>query len=76
MELTNEMKEWLDERADDMRENGSLIFLNFVEKFTKAGTETEKNHAKYLIRIWDAERRGITTARARKLPDEGRGREN
>ena len=76
MQLTDEMREWLNARSEDVSRNGNALFVDFMQEFgldnpihnpTKA-----KLGAKMLIRVWDAERRGIPMDKSRKFPDGGR----
>ena len=76
MQLTDEMREWLDARSEDVSRNGSALFLSFMEEF---GLNNPINNpmsaklgAKMLIRVWDAERRGIPMDKSRKFPPRGR----
>ena len=62
MQLTDEMREWLNERADKMSTEGGIIFTDFIEKFS-----ADRNQARSLIHHWDAERRGIPMDKTRKF---------
>ena len=61
MQVTDEMKEWLNERSHRLDQEGGLIFANFLNEF-----DLDKDSAKELIRTWDAERRGIPMDKTKK----------
>lgn len=62
MQLTDEMREWLNERSDKMLKEGNIVFAAFKEKFN-----TSHSQARSLIHYWDAERRGIPMDKTRKF---------
>ena len=62
MQLTNEMREWLNGKADKMETEGGIIFADFIEKFG-----AERDQARSLIHYWDAERRDIPMDKTRKF---------
>ncbi|MAF25634.1 hypothetical protein CL634_08710 [bacterium] len=76
MQLTDEMREWLNARSEDVSKNGSALFLNFMKEFKlndlARDPKQAKLGAKMLIRVWDAEKRGIPMSKTRKLPPQGR----
>ncbi|MAH50836.1 hypothetical protein CMI37_33780 [Candidatus Pacearchaeota archaeon] len=62
MHLTDEVKEWLDEKRANMKKDSWTIFPQFMEKFN-----LNKNEARDLIHCWDAEKRGIPEGKSRKF---------
>ena len=60
-EPTQEMKDWLNSKADKMEEDGSLVFFDFKEEFN-----LEYDQARCIIHCWDAQRRGIPNCKMPK----------
>ena len=60
-EVTQEMKDWLNPKVDDMEKEGSLIFSNFKKKFN-----LEYDEARCIIHCWDAQRRDIPNCKMPK----------
>jgi len=76
MQLTDEMREWLNARSEDVSRNGSALFVDFMREFgldnPAHNPKQARLGAKMLIRVWDAERRGIPMDKSRKFPPRGR----